>query len=310
MKLKLENIRGFNDPNDLDSEQINAPANRSMQLGLSLLSSENEAKSVMNIIGLRHDQIKKNPKNTYSIQRIPELAESIRIMGLASPLNVRKALDTEEGEYILLGGERRLTAIETLISDPSVETWNDETLIPCLLVKLEELDFSEDMSDDFRERYALISTNKESRTYTDADRYNEAQEWKLLIQELREKGVETFDLKSEASTPKKLKIKGQTTRDIIAEASGMSRGMINKIEKVKNQGADEIIDAVKDGEVSISTAYNAVTSLSREEQKEFLKSEKTTSKDLQKYKETLNQDECVLDAAQFRKDTCCGQAFL
>lgn len=74
-------------------------------------------------------QIQKNPNNHYSISGIESLAESIKQYGLLQPVHV---METETG-YRLLGGERRLTAIDTLIEDASVPDWTEDTLIPCVI---------------------------------------------------------------------------------------------------------------------------------------------------------------------------------
>ena len=88
---------------------------------------------------------------------------------------------------MLLGGERRITAIDKLIEDPNVQEWNEDTLIPCVIKNLEEIDLP--LSDEAKEQYALITTNKEARKYTDSDRYIEVMAWKKIIDELRANGV-------------------------------------------------------------------------------------------------------------------------
>ena len=206
----------------------------------------------------------------------------------------------------MLGGERRLTAIEQLIADPNAAQWTEETLIPCFLMDLRELDLA-DLSDDMRERFAIITTNKESRTYTDGDRFREAQEWKELIQHLREKGVDVFRTASDETDEKKLVIKKRKTRDILTEATGMSRGLINKIEKVNNQGSPKLIDAVRQNKVSIATAYDAVNTLNQEDQEKFIES----GESLKKFSEKEQpKPRFELDVARFRKDTSSILRFL
>lgn len=40
---------------------------------------------------------------------------------------------------MLLGGERRITAIDKLIEDPNVPEWNEDTLIPCTIKDLDKI---------------------------------------------------------------------------------------------------------------------------------------------------------------------------
>ena len=52
-----------------------------------------------------------------------------------------------------------------------------------MIKNLEEIDLP--LSDEAKEQYALITTNKEARKYTDSDRYIEVMAWKKIIDELR-----------------------------------------------------------------------------------------------------------------------------
>ena len=79
------------------------------------------------------------------------------------------------------------------------------------------------LSDEAKEQYALITTNKEARKYTDADRYIEVQAWKRIIDELRANGVDTINMED-----KDIQIKGEKTRDILARTTGMSQGQIQR----------------------------------------------------------------------------------
>mgnify|MGYP002615878654 CR=1 FL=1 len=130
----------------------------------------------MNIVNIEREKINKNPKNKYKIGEIDTLAESIKIYGIVNPLNVRKNSDDT---YTLLGGERRITAIDKLIDDPNVPDWNEYTLIPCVIKDLDKIKLP--ISDEMKEKYAIVTTNKEARKYTDSDRYYEMQAWKEIV---------------------------------------------------------------------------------------------------------------------------------
>ena len=70
-----------------------------------------KSKTKMKITMVAYEDIVRNEKNHYSIEDIESLAISIGDVGLREPLEV-KAL--EDGSYMLIGGERRYTAIGML----------------------------------------------------------------------------------------------------------------------------------------------------------------------------------------------------
>ena len=139
------------------------------------------------------------------------------------------------------------------------------SLIHICVVKDAE-DVKLDLSPENKERYAIITSNREQRAYTDGDRYMEIQEWKKIIDELRSKGIEYINGVDEEGNEKKVGIKGEKTRDILAQATGMSRGQINNYETVHNSGTDKLKDALLQGKISVSTAAKAAKDLTDEEQ--------------------------------------------
>ena len=208
-------------------------------------------------------------------------------------------METENG-YRLLGGERRLTAIDTLIKDDAVSDWTEDTLIPCVVKDAEDVKL--DLSPENKERYAIITSNREQRAYTDGDRYMEIQEWKKIIDELRSKGIEYINGVDEEGNEKKVGIKGEKTRDILAQATGMSRGQINNYETVHNSGTDKLKDALLQGKISVSTAAKAAKDLTDEEQDGIAeaveKGEKVSPADIA----AQAKKEYVLTQTEFKKD--------
>lgn len=213
------------------------------------------------VVYLHRWEIRKNKNNQYSIGNIKSLAWSINNLGLLQPLHVNK--NAENGVYTLLGGERRLTAIDLLIADPDNAKWTGETLIPCMLKNPENIPLPLDA--EMKETLSIISTNKESRIYTDADKLMEIREWKKIITALRDAGVESMPGTDEENEDGIL-IKGEKTRDILVKTTGMSRGTINKFEKVENQGSDKVKEALLNNEISLSTANTLASSLEKSHQ--------------------------------------------
>lgn len=290
-KFKMPSIK------DVEQEENkDVVVKEKFKVGAGLLSDISKGTVVMDVVNIPRDQIQKNPNNHYSISGIDSLAESIKQYGLLQPLHV---METENG-YRLLGGERRLTAIDTLIKDDAVSDWTEDTLIPCVVKDAEDVKL--DLSPENKERYAIITSNREQRAYTDGDRYMEIQEWKKIIDELRSKGIEYINGVDEEGNEKKVGIKGEKTRDILAQATGMSRGQINNYETVHNSGTDKLKDALLQGKISVSTAAKAAKDLTDEEQDSIAeaveKGEKVSPADIA----AQAKKEYVLTQTEFKKD--------
>ena len=187
-----------------------------------------------------------------------------------------------------------------LIADAGVPVWTEDTLIPCVIKGAEDVKL--DLSPENKERYAIITSNREQRAYTDGDRYMEIQEWKKIIDELRSKGIEYINGVDEEGNEKKVGIKGEKTRDILAQATGMSRGQINNYETVHNSGTDKLKDALLQGKISVSTAAKAAKDLTDEEQDGIAeaveKGEKVSPADIA----AQAKKEYVLTQTEFKKD--------
>ena len=135
-KFSINSISGFGEEN---KKENTIPEERYM-LGDELLDDKSREIVKLKISNIERKKIKKNPNNKYSIEKIDELKESIKNYGLAEPINVRRL---DDGNYMLLGGERRLTAIDMLIADDTVEDWNEYTLIPCVVKDLNKIKLPE-----------------------------------------------------------------------------------------------------------------------------------------------------------------------
>lgn len=293
-KFRMSSINGFEENKN---EKASIPEDRYM-LGDELLSEESKAIVKMKISNIERGKIIKNPKNNYSINGIEGLRESIKNYGLGEPLNVKKL---ETGEYMLLGGERRLTAIDMLIADENVKDWNEDTLIPCIVKNPNDIKLK--LSPENKEKYAIITTNKEARKYTDGDRLQEMRDWKAIIEELRANGVEYISSESVDSLEENIQIKGEKTMDILAKTTGMSRGQIQKFEKVERKADPEIVDAMLGDYISVGVAEKAVDFLKANEQKQLARESverKILPADVESFKK--EETKIKLTPAQFKKD--------
>lgn len=252
----------------------------------------------MEIVNIARENLVNNPENSYSIRGIDGLTESIKNYGLGEPLNVKKM---DDGNYMLLGGERRLTAIDRLIADEKVEDWNEDTLIPCVIKNPKDIKLP--LSDENKEMYSIITTNKEQRKYTDGDRLKEIRAWKSIINELRANGVEYISGENSNGEEENIKIKGEKTRDILANTTGMSRGQIQRFENVEKNAQPEIVNAMLDGYISVGIAERAVEMLEKNEQRRLARKateEKIVPADVQTF--TKPKRDMELTPEQFEKD--------
>lgn len=297
-KFNMQSLRGYDANKGMNTEVEEQAAEPKVKLGAGLLSDVSKETIKMELTQIPREKIQKNPKNKYSIKGIDSLAESIRVYGLGEPLNVKALPD---GNYMLLGGERRITAIDRLIDNEEIRDWNEYTLIPCVVKDIEKIKL--DLSKENKEKYAILTTNKEQRVYSEADKYNEIQDWKEIIAELRDNGVETITTTDEDGNDKIIQIRGEKTRDILENVTGMSRGQINKFEKVEKKAAPELLNAMLDNNISVGVAEKAVDTLNDEEQKVLAKASeerKINPADVKEFK--VHSNMMAVTARQFKKD--------
>lgn len=100
-----------------------------------LMEPQNKLNRKSKIILVDIEDIHRNTLNDMPMEDVDELAESICNKGLYSPLEVYE----EDGAYVLIGGERRYTALKKLYSESRLE----DTDIQCLLRDKPADEFSE-----------------------------------------------------------------------------------------------------------------------------------------------------------------------
>lgn len=222
---------------------------------LSDVSLEKKS-GVQEIVWIPRGQIRKNKRNGYAIGDIDGLAADIKHGGLAQPLEVYQ---TKDGMYELLTGERRLTAIDQLIADGD---WNAD--IPCLVRELS--DYKVNLSDEAKELYAIIRTNRFNRTKTDSDLLFEAMELKKIVEELRKNGEKELWFGEELSGG--IELSGRT-REIVGKALDISNGQVAKIEAITKNGILEVLEAIREQRMSIAAAY-LLSMIEKTEQEAFM----------------------------------------
>ena len=207
---------------------------------------------------IEFSDIKLNKENFYSLSEIELLADDIERQGLKHNLVVCK--DSGGNGYWLISGHRRYSAIKLLIEQDRLKS----TLIPC---------YVDGERSQAEARLNLIMLNATQRKYTDAETMAEYEMLKQTIQQLEDEGKH---------------IKGRV-REIIANTLQVSPAQVGKIENIRNNAIAEVDEAVKNGEMSISTA-NEVAKLSPDKQQELIKSAPTSEITQKAVKEIQNSE--------------------
>lgn len=182
------------------------------------------------------DKLKPSGENFYAMTDLELLADDIERQGLKHNLVVREDNDKPD-TYFIISGHRRFAAIQLLAEQGR---YNSQ-YVPCYISGAKST--AESMLD-------LIMLNATTRRMSDGEYM---QQYEFLEQTLK-------DLDA-AGEP----VSGRM-RERIAKALNVSSAQVGKIENILHNGIEEVQQAVRDGEMSISTA-SAVSSLPEDEQK-------------------------------------------
>lgn len=175
-----------------------------------------------------------NRDNFYSIDDIDELAASIKMVGLMSPVTVVP----NGNRYKLISGHRRFEAYKHLCEDAlfNGQAVTDFETIPALVVT---------GLDDLTETVALITANSTARELTYAEKCQQEKALREALLAMKEAGREI---------PRNL---GQ----YIADQLGTSRNEVSRMHSVNENLGPEAMERLKAGELTAQQAYE----LSREQ---------------------------------------------
>ena len=182
------------------------------------------------------DDIEPNRNNFYEISEIESLADDIERQGLMTALVVSE----QNGRYELISGHRRLAALKSLIADGRRRSGK----VPCFIKGAKPNNETE---------LDLIMLNATQRKYSDADTMREYEELTRIFKELEAAGKP---------------VKGRI-RDRIADALNVSPAQVGKLDNIKHNAIPDVEQAVKSGDMSISTA-NEVAKLAPEKQQKII----------------------------------------
>ena len=167
-------------------------------------SPETKEEPVPEIEMIRIEELDANWKNFYSVDPHEEdLAESIRLLGLMTPLGVMKSYGTR---YRVVSGHRRLRALKWLhdTEPDGRERW---ALVPCVVY---------DTTSSDREELMLIHANSTAREMTSYEKAEQLRRATEILRRMKKDGAE---------------LPGRM-RDRAAEAVGVSRTKAARLEAI------------------------------------------------------------------------------
>ena len=215
---------------------------RKMELDTAILTDINAAKSDSfkdSIKMIEFSKIKPSLENFYSLSELEMLADDIERQGLKHNLVVVEDIN-EPGTFFIKSGHRRYNAIKLLVDEGRYSS----KYVPCLV------DGAKSKPETVLD---LIMLNATTRVMTDAELFKQYEVLKETLDELKATGV---------------KIKGRL-REKVAEMLNVSPAQVGKIENIKHNAVDEVIEAVEAGELSIATA-DSIAKLPEEKQEAIL----------------------------------------
>lgn len=207
------------------------------------------------------ENIEPNRNNFYENSEIEALADDIERQGLMTALVVSE----HNGKYELISGHRRLAAIKSLIADGRRRSGK----VPC---------FIKGAKPNTETELDLIMLNATQRKYSDADIMREYEELTRIFKELEAAGKP---------------VKGRI-RDKIADALNVSPAQVGKLDNIKHNAIPDVEQAIKSGDMSISTA-NEVAKLAPEKQQEIISEKPQISH--KEVKKIQRQENTSADAA-------------
>lgn len=167
-------------------------------------------------------KVKGNSLNFYSMEKIDELADSIKLVGLLSPISVIP----DGSEFRLVSGHRRLEAYRRLAAeDPS-----EYGRIPAIVIR--ELD-------DLSETMALVTANSTARELTYAEKCQQEDLLRRTLLAMKDAGRDI---------PRNL---GQ----YIADQIGVSRNEVSRMHSVNENLIPEAKERLNAGEMTAQQAY-------------------------------------------------------
>ena len=190
-----------------------------------------------NIKMININELHESEDNFFDVNRVEELAESILGQGGVKENLIVTPL--KNGGYEIISGHRRKAAVQYLIDKGE----NISPNLPCLIQNYE---------DSNTKKLELILMNISQRVLTDNEMMLSFEKLDKILKEKRALGE-----------------KLGKTRERIAEMLNVSPTQVRKMQNIETNAIPEVVDAVKNGNITINTA-DKIASLEKDEQKEII----------------------------------------
>lgn len=182
-----------------------------------------------------YKNILKNEKNDFPIIEIEELANSLINFGLQQNLVVYK----EDNNYKLLSGERRLTAIEYIFKNNIELSEERKKELEYPLCRIEKGIKDKDLLE-----LLIFETNIQSRANGDWNKLGIVKKY--------------LDLLNVCENKKLIKTEKGQIKTLLSKKFNISERTAVKYNVILNKENDEILESIKNGELSINGAYKKV----------------------------------------------------
>lgn len=226
--------------------------------------------------------IRRNDKNFYEMKDIEKLADEIQMVGLLENLTVVYSPDeASKTEYKLIGGERRLQALNLLVK----RGFKEFNTVTCNVRS--EGSIEEEMID-------IIICNSQRKKST----------YELLEEEKNLKDALT-NLKKSKGTIKGIDISKGRLRDIIANMLSLSNTKVAQIERINNNLIDSFKEELKKELITFSVAYE-IAGLDTSDQYKayeiYNKNSEISLNDVRKIKDKKELEKSINETIKVRAD--------
>lgn len=199
----------------------------------SLLNENTLAHANNRHLEIPYNKLIPHEKNHYEMSDIEQMAATIEQFGLMQPLMVKPIQDSDT--YRIVAGHRRHAGVKMLVEEEGLEIFRN---IPCYVMDENE--------DETLTEIKLHVSNTSSRELSEHDKMVAIMELKNLIQQAKERDIA---------------IKGKM-RDLIAESMKLGATQVQKYMSIGEQASDEIKEAFREGEITMTEAYESTRSSS------------------------------------------------
>lgn len=196
---------------------------------LGLLNNESNMTAVfkpVKIVQVSINDLLPNDKNFYDTQDIEQLKNAIEFAGGVKQNLIIKPAD-ESGKHIVIAGHRRRLACLELVAEGK----SAFELVPAVI---------DESQDEETEELLLILTNSSTRVLSDYEKVVQAKTAKRLL----------TNIKRRENIPGRV-------RELVADMLNVTTSQLSRYEKIDKSLCEDLKEEFKQGNISITAAYDA-----------------------------------------------------